>query len=152
VTARRAAIALVALVAVYLVLVGWRGVLLVAEGTPAAVVLGLAVIALPLVGTWALWREVRFGLESQQMARELEAEGALPVDDLPRRPSGRPERTAADIAFDQRRAAAEAAPGDWRSWFRLALAYDDAGDRRRARQSMRQAGRLHRAAEQADRN
>jgi hypothetical protein len=144
VTARRAALALGALVAGYLVLVGWRGVLLLGEGTPMTVLLGLAVTVLPLIGAWVLWREIRFGVESQQMARELEAEGKLPVDDLPRRPSGRPERPAADAAFEQRRAAVEAAPHDWRSWFRLGLAYDDAGDRKRARQSMRQAGRLRR--------
>ncbi|HEY9378431.1 MAG TPA: hypothetical protein VIQ02_15235, partial [Jiangellaceae bacterium] len=83
---RRVALALAALVAVYLALVGWRGVLLVGRGTPTAVLLGLAVIVLPVVGAWALWREIRFGLESQQMARQLEAEGGLPVDDLPRRP------------------------------------------------------------------
>ena len=141
---RWAALALGAVVAVYLGLVGWRGVLLVGDGTPSSVLLGLAVIILPLVGAWALWRELRFGLETQQMARELAAEGGLPVDDLPRRPSGRPERAAADAAFEQRRTATESAPNDWRAWFRLALAYDDAGDRRRARQTMRHAGRLRR--------
>ena len=77
------ALALGALVAVYLVLVGWRGVLLLGEGTPTTVLLGLAVIALPFVGAWVIWREIQFGLESQQMARELEREGGLPVDDLP---------------------------------------------------------------------
>ena len=143
-TARRVALALGALIAAYLVLVGWRGVLLIDEGTPTTVLLGLAVIVLPVVGAWVLWREIQFGIESQQMARELQAEGGLPVDDLPRRPSGRPERLAADAAFEQRRAAVEAAPDDWRSWFRLAIAYDDAGDRRRARHSMRQAGKLRR--------
>ena len=148
-SARRAALALGLLVAVYLLLVGWRGVLLVGEGTPVAIALGLAVIALPLVGAWAIWREIRFGLESQQMARELEREGALPVDDLPRRPSGRPDRAAADTAFEQCRTAAEAAPDDWRSWFRLAVAYDDAGDRRRARQSMRRAMRLRGGSDHA---
>ncbi len=143
-TARRVALALGALVAAYLVLVGWRGVLLIDEGTPTTVLLGLAIIVLPVVGAWVLWREIQFGIESQQMARELEAEEGLPVDDLPRRPSGRPERLAAEAAFEKRRAAVEAAPDDWRSWFRLAIAYDDAGDRRRARHSMRQAGKLRR--------
>ena len=37
---------------------------------------------------------------------------------------------------------AEAAPDDWRSWFRLSCAYDAAGDRKRARASMRDAVRL----------
>ena len=149
-TARRVALALGALIAAYLVLVGWRGVLLIDEGTPTTVLLGIAIVVLPMVGAWVLWREIQFGIETQQMARELQAEGGLPVDDLPRRPSGRPERQAADAAFEKRRAAVEAAPDDWRSWFRLALAYDDAGDRRRARQTMRHAGRLHREATRLD--
>lgn len=36
----------------------------------------------------------------------------------------------------------ERQPSDWRAWFRLGLAYQDAGDRRRARKAMRQAGTL----------
>jgi hypothetical protein len=150
VTTRRAAFALGALVAAYLVLVGWRGVLLIRGGSPTSVVLGLAVLTLPAIGAWAVWREIWFGLESQAMARELEAEGGLPLDDLPRRPSGRPEPVAADAAFEQRRAEAEAAPEDWRSWFRLALSYDDAGDRRRARQAMRRAIDRYRPARRSD--
>jgi hypothetical protein len=53
VSVRRAALALGALVAVYLALVGWRGILLVGERTVPTVLLGLAVIALPVVGAWA---------------------------------------------------------------------------------------------------
>jgi Flp pilus assembly protein TadD len=37
----------------------------------------------------------------------------------------------------------ESAEDDWSAWFRLGLAYDDAGDRRRARAAMRTAIRLH---------
>jgi Flp pilus assembly protein TadD len=54
-------------------------------------------------------------------------------------PSGRVDRAAADARFAERRAEVEAAPDDWRRWYRLALAYDDAGDRRRARAAMRTA-------------
>jgi hypothetical protein len=145
VTARRTALLLVAVLAVYLGLVGWRGVLLVRTGDAVGVGLGLAVIVLPAVAAVVVAREVRFGLATQRMARELDAVGGLPVDDLPRRPSGRVVREAADLAFESRRADVEAAPGDWRVWYRLALAYDDAGDRRRAREAMRHAARLHRS-------
>jgi Flp pilus assembly protein TadD len=132
--------------AVYLVLVGWRGVLLVRTGDAVAVGLGLAVLVLPAVAVVVVGKEVRFGLATQRMARELEAAGALPVDDLPRRPSGRVAREAADLSFAGRRAEVEAAPADWRAWYRLAVAYDDAGDRRRAREAMRHAVRLHGAS------
>ncbi|HSK56842.1 MAG TPA: tetratricopeptide repeat protein [Jiangellales bacterium] len=142
-TARRTTLLLLVVLGVYLVLVGWRGVLLVRTGDAVGVGLGLAVLVLPAVAAVVVAREVRFGLATQRMARELEAAGALPVDDLPRRPSGRVVREAADHAFAGRRAEVEAAPGDWRAWYRLALAYDDAGDRRRAREAMRHAARLH---------
>jgi Flp pilus assembly protein TadD len=35
------------------------------------------------------------------------------------------------------------APDDWAAWFRLGLAYDDAGDRRRAREALQRAIALH---------
>lgn len=130
---------LVVVFAFYAVTIGWRGLVLVADGRPAAVLLGVGVLILPLLCAWAVWREVRFGLASERLGRELDAEGGLVVDDLPRRPSGRIDRTAADAAFEPLRAAAEAAPGDWRVWFRLATAYDAAGDRRRARAATRTA-------------
>jgi len=143
VTARRTALVLAGVLVVYLVLVGWRGVLLVRTGDPVAVALGLAVLVLPVVAAVVVARELRFGVATQRMARELEADGGLPVDDLPRRPSGRVVREAADATFAGRRAEVEAAPEDWRAWYRLAVAYDDAGDRRRAREAMRYAVRLH---------
>jgi Flp pilus assembly protein TadD len=52
-------------------------------------------------------------------------------------------RAAADAFFERIRAETEASPDDWRSWFRLALAYDAAGDRTRARAAARHALALH---------
>ncbi len=132
-------------VAALVALVAWRGLLLVGTGDPAGAGLGITVIVIAAVGAWALWRSVSFGLHMQALARELEREGGLPADDLPRRPSGRADRAAADARFDERRSETEAAPDDWRAWFRLALAYDDAGDRSRARAAARTAIALHRA-------
>lgn len=125
--------------AFYAVTIGWRGVLLVRDGRAAAVALGIGVLLLPLVAGWAVWREVRFGLATERLGRMLHAEGGLPVDDLPRRPSGRVDRAAADAAFAPYRMAVERNPDDWRGWYRLATAYDAAGDRRRARLAARQA-------------
>ena len=123
----------------YAVTIGWRGALLVSDGRPVAVALGVGVLLLPLVAGWAVWRELRFGLASERLARELDAEGGLVVDDLPRRPSGRVDRAAADAAFEPLREQAQRTPSDWRSWYRLATAYDAAGDRRRARAAVRTA-------------
>jgi cytochrome c-type biogenesis protein CcmH/NrfG len=130
---------LVVLFAFYAITIGWRGVLLVRDGRAVAVVLGVGVLLLPLVAAWAVWREISFGLATGRLARVLDAEGGLAVDDLPRRPSGRVDRAAADAAFEDFRTDVEQHPGDWRAWYRLATAYDAAGDRRRARAAARRA-------------
>ena len=137
------ALVLVALCLLYVVLVGQRGWLLVTSGEPVGIALGVALLVVPVLVGAAVLREVRFGAETERMARVLEAEDGLPVDDLPRTPGGRVVRAAADDAFARYQAEADAAPDDWRSWFRLACAYDAAGDRRRARAAMRQAARMH---------
>ena len=101
--------------------------------------IGLALVALPIVGAWTLLRELLFGSQTERLAGILEAEDGLPPDTLPRTPGGRIVRAAADAEFEKYRREADAAPDDWRSWFRLSCAYDAAGDRRRARATMRQA-------------
>ena len=144
---RAAALLMAVLLLLYVVLVGQRAVLFLSTGEPVAVALGVALLVLPLLGLFALVVELRFGLRTQQIVRQLAAEGVLPVDDLPRRASGRYEREAADAAFPAYKEAVEAAPDDWRAWFRLGLAYDACGDRRRARQALRWAITLRRDAE-----
>ena len=136
---KRTAVVIAVVFVVYAVLLGWRGVLLIGTGDPVAVVLGIAVLVIPLLGAVLVWRELQFGRQTETLARELEATGGLPIDDLPRRPSGRIDRAAADEAFLKYKAEAEAAPDDWRVWFRLSTAYDAAGDRKRARATMRTA-------------
>ena len=130
---------MVVILAFYAILLGAKGVAFIASGEPAAVLLGIGVLVLPLIGLGLVWREVVFGRRSAELAAALEAEGGLPVDDLPRRPSGRVDRGAADEAFGVRQAEVEAQPESWQAWYRLALAYDDAGDRTRARSSVRRA-------------
>jgi cytochrome c-type biogenesis protein CcmH/NrfG len=132
------AVMLVAL-AFYAVLVGAKGVAMIGSGSAAGIALGVGVVILPVVGSLLVWRELQFGQQSARLAAVLEAEGGLPLDDLPRRPSGRVDRAAADSVFTARKADAEADPDNWRTWYRLGLAYDDAGDRARARAAVRRA-------------
>ncbi len=140
-----AAVALTALLALYVGLVVTRSVALLRTGEPVAVLLGAAFLVLPLLVLGLVAREWRLAIEVQRMADELAAAGDLPVDDLPRSPGGRIDRAAALEAFEPVRAATESAePGDWGAWYRLAFAYDAAGDRRRARETLRRAARLHR--------
>ncbi len=142
-TPRTVAWILAAAVAVYLVLTAARAWVLIASGDPVPVLLGLSVIAIPLIGAWVLWRELAFGLHTQRLGRELGTEGGLPVDDLPRTPSGRIEKDAADARFAEYELQVQQAPDDWRVWYRLAIGYDDARDRKRARAAMRRAIALH---------
>lgn len=140
-----AAIALTALLGLYLWLVAGRAVALIRTGEPVGVGLGAAFAVLPLLVLGLVAREWLLAVDVQRMADTLAARGELPVDDLPRSPGGRIDRAAAGTAFDAARAEAEAAPdGDWGAWYRLAFAYDAAGDRRRARAALRHASRVHR--------
>lgn len=127
----------------YAVFIGIKGIALIREGGLVAILLGLALIVLPVLGIGLVVREIRFGQATARLAAQLEAEGGLPVDDLPRRPSGRVDRSAADAFFERIRREVEEDPDDWRGWFRLALAYDAAGDRSRARAAARDALARH---------
>ena len=141
--ARLVAWLMAAAMSVYLVFAVWRAVLLIGDGEPVPILLGLAVLALPLLGVWVLWRELAFGFATQRLGRELGQLQGLPVDDLPRTPSGRVDKAAADARFGVYAEQVEADPDDWQAWYRLAIGYDDARDRKRARNAMRTAIRLH---------
>jgi hypothetical protein len=143
---RIAALLMAALLVFYLVVVGWRAVLFVQSGKPIGILIGVALLVLPVIGVWALARELMFGARSERLVRRLAADGALPVEELPVRASGRPERSAADADFPRFRAEVEDHPDDWQAWFRLGLAYDAAGDRRRARGAIRTAIVLERGS------
>ncbi|MEH0575228.1 MULTISPECIES: hypothetical protein [Streptomyces] len=127
----------------YFVLVGSRGVMLIQSGTLLTVTFGVAVLILPVIGVWFLWKNTQFVRRANALAAELDAEGGLPVDELKRTPGGRVDRDSADEVFAKRKAETEAAPDDWRNWFRLAVAYHDARDTPRARKAMQQAISLH---------
>ena len=136
---------LMALVLVlYLVIVVTRAVAFLQSGQAVGIAIGVALLVLPLVGGYLLIRELLFGLQATRLTRRLAEEGPLPGDGLPRRASGRVERAAADAAFPPYAEEAEARPDDWRAWLRLGLAYDIAGDRRRARAAVRRAITLSR--------
>jgi hypothetical protein len=145
---RVAAIVMAALLALYLVLVAQHAVVLLGTGILVGQIEGVALLVLPLVGAWALIAELVFGMRAQRLLRLMTERGELPIDDLPHLPSGRPDREAADREFSKYQAEVEAAPADWTRWYRLALAYDASGDRRRARWATRKAIRFERASRQ----
>lgn len=132
---------------VYFVMLGRTALALIASGEPAPVGLGVALLVLPLIGLWAMVATLRAGLAHQRLVRLARESGMdLDVSDLPRRASGRIERDAADALFERTRAELEADRDNWVRWYRLARAYDFAGDRGRARETMRTAVEMERDA------
>ena len=133
----------IALLAVYVILLGDWGISMVATGSAVGVGMGLLVLAFPLLGLWSIYRELRFGLKAEAMGKELDAAGEWPVFQLELRPSGRPTKESADENFKTFAKLAEAEPQNWKNFFALSLAYDACGDRPRARKAMAEAMALH---------
>lgn len=132
------------LLLMYLVLVAQLAVRLITVDEPIAKALGVALFVLPLVGLWALIAEITFGVRSEHLRRLMVAEGEEVLAGIPRLPSGRAVRSEAQVVFERYKVEAEAAPELWESWYRLGLAYDACGDRRRARGAIRTAITLER--------
>lgn len=118
--ARTVALLLAAALVAYLVVVGHRGLLLIYDGRLPFVLLGVGVLLLPVIGAYALYREIRFGMATERLGRQLQPGDA---------PAG----------FDACRVAVEAHPENWRAWYHLAESYEAEGDRTRARSAMRRA-------------
>lgn len=135
-----------ALLSLYLVFALWYGTVLIGVGGPIAVIMGVGLMVLAALGGAFLVVELVVARRAERLAKLLEQSGDLPEQELPTLPSGRIDRAAADAIFPAFQTAVEAAPDDWKAWFRLALAYDAAGDRRRARWALRRAIDLERAA------
>lgn len=122
------------------------GISLVTSGDLVLAGIGVGVLLLVAVGVLLVLGEVRLGADSARLARRLAAENELPYDppDVTRLPSGRLAKADADSVFAQRKAEVQAAPDDWRAWWRLAAAYGEARDPRRGRRAMRRAVQLER--------
>ena len=128
---------------VYAVMLGRAALVFLTSGRPAAIGLGAAILIMPAIGVWVLVTTLEAGLAHQRLARLAREEGMeLDIADLPRMPSGRVQRAAADALFATVRDELESDPDNWRRWYRLARAYDYAGDRTRARETMKKAVQL----------
>jgi hypothetical protein len=138
-------IVMTALLLLWLVFTVQYSFILILDPNPLVKVMGFALIVMPIIGLWWVALELRFVIRGEGLLRTLAAEGALPVDDLPRLASGRIDPEAGRAQFPAYQAEAEADPDSWRAWARLSLAYDAAGDRGRARWAMRRAIKLRAA-------
>ena len=127
---------------VYLVLIGVRGIELIVAGGTRNLVFGVGVLLIPILVGGLIARELRFGYGTVQLGRTLAAEDGIPLDTVERDEFGRIDQAKADIEWQRRKALVEQAPNDWRAWFLLAVAYDNARDRKQARVAARQAIKL----------
>lgn len=143
--ARFAAITMAVLLGLYIVFVVQYAIILLTTDEPIAKAMGVALLVLPLIGAWVLIAELLFVARGERLVKLLGEEGGLPVDTLPRLPSGRIDPAAADLEFPKYQAEVEADPGSWQAWLRLGLAYDASGDRGRARWATRKAIALQRS-------
>lgn len=136
------AILLSAITLIYLFLMTNQAITLIQIDNPIAKTMGFVLFGLPAVGVWSIVRELRFGLQVERLAKQVRTENVWPRFELEMRPSGRPLRSSAEKVFVEYAELTEKSPDDWHSWFNLSLAYDAAGDSRRARAAMRTAVRL----------
>jgi cytochrome c-type biogenesis protein CcmH/NrfG len=118
-TARRVALVMAGAFAVYAVLVAWRGWDFIMTGEPVAIGLGLAVLLLPLLAGWLVWREVSFGFQMQELGERIEM-----VDER---------------SMEERIAAAQADPNDWQAWYWAGVSLLEAGDKKQARAALEHA-------------
>ncbi|UWF78344.1 MULTISPECIES: hypothetical protein [Microbacterium] len=141
-TSRLGVAVMAAALLLYIAVVGWRAVVLLGSGEPIAVAMGVALLVLPLIGAWALVRELQFGFAADRLGRMLDAEGGMPEAPAELMPSGRLKSEDAAVLLARYTAEAEAAPEDWRARYRVGVVQDAAGRRKDARASIRQAIRL----------
>jgi hypothetical protein len=123
----------------YIALLGQQGYLFFIQENPVAKSMGVAILVLPLVGFWGIFRELRFGLAVEKLGKILDTEKGWPIFEFSLKPSGRAVKAEALLEFEKYREEANADPENWRKWFALGLIYDACGDRKRARMAMRKA-------------
>jgi tetratricopeptide (TPR) repeat protein len=137
--AKLGAIATTALTAMYVLLMGNTAFALITSSDLIAQAIGVLMMVFPGLAIWLVVSELRFGARLEKLSNQLLAEEAWPKFNFDVRPSGRVVRTSADAEFEKYRQKVDEDPANWRNWFALGLVYDAAGDRRRARASMRKA-------------
>lgn len=119
--ARNLAFLLTAILIFYFLVLGDRAALLMSDNRLAFKVLGVGVLAFPIVGIWVIWRELALGIAAGRMGQE--------VGDF-------------STNFESAKSAVEASPEDWRAWYILARVYGGEKDTKMGRAAMRKAAEL----------
>lgn len=127
---------------IYVFLLANVGFTLLATESPIAIAMGLLILVFPVLAIWLTAMEFRFGIQLEKLSKTIETAGNWPLMNLELRPSGRPTKDSANLVFEEYAKKVAAEEDNYLNWFALGLAYDAAGDRRRARAAMRRALKL----------
>lgn len=129
---------------VYVALLANTGFKLIGMDSAVAKAMGSLILVFPILAIWLTFMEFRFAVQLEKLTDKISAEGNFPQLDLEYRPSGRATKASAALVFEEYAKKVAADEDNYLSWFALGLAYDAAGDRRRARAAMRRALKLKR--------
>ncbi len=129
---------------VYVSLLANTGFTLLTMDSAVAKLMGSLILVFPVLAIWLTVMEFRFGIQIEKLSKQIESEGNWPALDFEFRPSGRPTKDSAIRVFGDYAKKVAQDEGNYLNWFALGLAYDAAGDRRRARAAMRRSLKLNR--------
>ena len=129
---------------VYVALLANTGFKLLTMESAIAKSMGVLILVFPVVAVWLTAMEFRFGVQLENLSKRIEVDGQWPELAFEYRPSGRATKESAALVFAECAKKVAADEGNYLNWFALGLAYDAAGDRRRARAAMRRALKLNR--------
>jgi hypothetical protein len=99
---------------------------------------GALILLFPALAVWSVFVEVRFGMATERLAKQLSEYPELETG-LEYRPSGRATKASAEAALIKAQARLTAAPNEWQNWLLVAIIADAAGDRKAARSAARKA-------------
>ena len=143
-SSKLSAIVMGALTLIYVFLLSNTGFTMLGYDSAIAKAMGALILVFPVLAIWLTIAEFRFGIQIERLSKQIEAAGSWPQLDFEFRPSGRPTKESAVKVFGEYAKKVEADEGNYLNWFALGLAYDAAGDRRRARAAMRRALKINR--------
>jgi hypothetical protein len=129
---------MIAITLLYSFLLFERGVVLVQDGQPVALVMGIAILVFPLLALGAIFYELRFGLRLARLEKLFVVSG-LAAPDYQLKPSGRAQEESGQQIFKEISSKLKQDEENFLLWYLLADAYDKLGDRKRARSAARQA-------------
>ena len=115
-----------------------RAFLFNSSQSPLGFLFSISILAVSGVSGYLIYREIKFGRQMQMVFKAAKAAELEVSVELPLAPSGKPNQLAADKRFEELMAElGPAGPTSWQEWLKVAVAYDDARDRKRARAAMR---------------